>query len=264
MQQQILKLNNNCINFNFEGFKRKYEIQISIDGDEDGEENIISYKTELKYFKKEHSLDYIVEVTTKDFMVNFENPDSVIQEIALECRVAYEKCIFIVNSKNVIIEFENYENILENWTQVKEKLNQKYEGETFQKYLNLFEEKLFKKDLFFLKIKKNLFINQYFFPIFDTQYNNLKNITTEFISFFGFDYQEDVIVQIETNADFKENENTIITKKIVESQNNTEFFPIELYETKYTLDKNLSINKIEGQFVNHNKKYVYTINTISN
>jgi hypothetical protein len=264
MQEQILKLNNNCINFNFEGFKRKYEVQISIDGDLDGEISVISYKIEVKYFKKKDSLDYTVEVTTTDFMVNFEYPDSLIQTIALECRVAYEKCIFVVNSKNVIIEFENYENILENWTQAKEKLTQKYDGETFQKYLNLFEEKLFKKDLFFLKIKKNLFINQYFFPIFDTQYNNLKNTTTEFISFFDFDYQEDVIVEIETNADFEESENTIITKKIVESQNNIEFFPIELYETKYTLDKNLSINKIEGQFVNHNKKYGYKINTISN
>lgn len=259
MKQKQILVYNNSIHFNFENFQRKYNIEISIDGETKDDLSIISYKAEVKYTKEMTKPYYLAEVIITDFLLNFKYPESLIQVLALKCRMAIETCVFQVNTKNEIIGLENYQQIVEKWVHIKKIIVQQYAGDTVDKYLMLFEKGLINKDILLHKIKKNLFINQYFFPIFDEPYHGFKKKGVEIFSFFNLDYQEEVLLEIENEGNFNEDGLAIVSKQLILNENNTEMFPIKSYITKYILDNDLSIQKIEGQFCNHNKKYSFEI-----
>ena len=175
------------------------------------------------------------------------------QIIALKCIKAIERYVFQVNTKNEIIALDNYKQIIEKWKNIKEPIVQEYEGEIVDNYLILFEKSLQNQSILLEKIKKNLFINQYFFPIFDEPYHGFQKKNVETFNFFNIDYQEGVIVEIENQGDFNESEKAFISKQIIKNQDNTQLFPIKSYITKYILDKNFQIEIIEGQIINQNK-----------
>ena len=250
---------NNSIYFSFKNFTKQYDVEISIDGDMDTDLNIISYKALVSYTKDMLKPYFLAEVTITDFLLNFKYADTTMQLIALKCREAIEKCVFQVNTKNEIIDLDNYKEIVEKWEIVKQKVRQEFEGDMVDKYLTLFEKNLRNKAFLLQKIKKNLFINQYFFPIFDEPYHGFQKKGMEIFSFFNLDYQEEVILEIENQGNFDENGKVIISKQLVKSEDNVELFPIKAYTTKYILNKELHIDEIEGEFINQNKKYSYSI-----
>ncbi|WP_395076156.1 hypothetical protein [Flavobacterium sp.] len=258
-EEQQLLIYNNSIHANFKNFKRKYSVEISIDGESNDDLNIISYKTQVNYTKDVLKPYFLAEVTITDFLLNFKYPDSTMQIIALKCRETIEKCVFQVNTKNEIIALENYKEIVEKWRNIKERIVQEYEGEIVDKYLAVFEKSLENETVVLEKIKKNLFVNQYFFPIFDEPYHGFEKKGIEIFSFFDLDYQEEVLIQLENQGDYDENGKAVVTKKLVRNQSNTEFFPIEDYQTKYTLNKERYIEKIEGEFLIKNNKYSFEI-----
>lgn len=256
--QQIL-IHSNSINFNFNNFKKEYAVEITIDGETDGDLSVISYKAAVSYTKDIMNSYFLAEVTITDFLLNFNYPDSVMQIIALKCRKAIEKCVFQVNTKNEIIGLENYKEIVEKWSEIKAKMTQEYEGEIVNKYLAMFEKSLKNATILLKKIKKNLFINQYFFPIFDEPYHGFQKKGIEIFSFFDLDYQEEILLKIENQGNFDENGKAIVSKQLIKNQNNAELYPIKSYITKYILDEDLKIEKIEGQFLVRNNKYAYEI-----
>ena len=258
-EQQQLLIHSNIINCNFKDFKQEYAVEISIDGDTSDDLSVISYKVAVHYTKELLKPYFLTEVTITSFLLNFKYPDSLMQIIALKCREAIEKCVFQVNTKNVIIGLENYNEIVEKWTQIKQKMIQEYDGEIVDKYLILFEKSLENEAVLLKTIKKNLFINQYFFPIFDEPYHGFQKKGVETLSFFNLDYEEEVIIEVENQGNFDENEKAIVSKQLVKNQNNTELFPIESYVTIYILNKNLNIEKIDGEFLIKNKKYSFEI-----
>lgn len=252
-KKQSVLTYDNCIRFNSKNIKRDYLVEITID-QEDNNVSIITYNISINY-----ATNNLVEVVTTNFLVNLVEPEATLETLALECRKALEKCEYQVNTKNEIINLENHNEILEKWTAIKQKLMQENTGELFDKYIAIFENTLQNKADLLFKLKKDIFINQYFFPIFDEPYHNLKKNNNENFTFFNFDYQQDVILEIQNDAKFDENKNIIITKKIVKNENNTVLFPLEKFETKYIVNNDFLITKILGEFINHQKKYSFII-----
>jgi hypothetical protein len=256
IQDKNILTHNNSINQNFDTLQFQYDVEITIDGTGEAVD-VISFKTNVNYSKPNNKSYFLAEVIITNFLLNFEYPDSLMQDIALKCRKAIEKCVFKINSKNEIIELENHQEIIDNWQIIKQEMNQEYEGETAMKYMTLFEKSLQNKEFLTNKIKKNLFINQYFFPIFDTPFHNFKTKHIETFSYFDLDYQSEVLLTVEKEGKLNADGLATISKKI--KKNESELFPIESYSTNYVSDGNCTIQKIEGHFQNHNKKYAFKI-----
>lgn len=259
MTQQTNKiLTNNKIRFNFENFKRVYTVEVTIKK-EDDEINIISFEAEVNYYKEETRAYFFAEVILKNFRLNFKEPESLMEKIALRCRKAIEKCVFRVSSKNEILDIKNHQEILQNWDRVKEQLRYEYEGETFEKYITLFERSIKDKNILLLRLRKNIFINQYFFPIYEEYFHGLKKKNIEEFSFFNLDYKEEVLLEIENNGEMDKDNKVIISKNLIRTIDNTQLVPIEDYGTKYTLNEDLSIATVIGKFSNNGMDYSYTI-----
>ena len=258
-KEEQLLVYNNSIHFNFKDFKREYAVQISIDGEIDDDVSNISYNAKVHYTKEYTKPYFFTEVVISNFLLNEKPPQTTMQNIALECSKAIEKCVFQVNTKNEIIGLDNYKEIVEKWRHIKEKIVQEYEGEIVDKYLAVFEKSLENETVLLEKIKKNLFISQYFFPIFDEPYHGFQKKNVETFNFFTIDYQEEVIVEIENQGDFDENGKATISKQLIKNQDNTQLFPIKSYKTKYILNKDFQIEIIEGQFEVKNNKYSFEI-----
>ena len=143
--EQIL-IYNNSIDFNFKNYSHNYLVEISVYESVDNL-NVISYKTQVNYTKEYTKPYYLAEVNISDFILNGEQPQTMIQNIGLTCSKAIEKCVFQVNTKNEIIGLENHKEILEKWQIIKQKLFQENEGEIIEKYIALFENTLINKVL---------------------------------------------------------------------------------------------------------------------
>ena len=260
-KNQLILANDYCINFNPKNSKLKYSVEIDID--DNVNLNIISYNVEVSYTKEPINKYYLAEVIITNFRLNFQTPDAVMEILALKCRESIEKCIFRINTKNEIIEIENHQEILQRWYTIKESLIHENEGEIFEKYISIFENNILNEDSLLVKIKKNLFINQYFFPIFNEPYHNLNKNNDEQFSFFNLDYQEQVVLEVENKGIFDENEMAIISKKLMANKEKHLLLPIESYASKYILNKNTEIAIIEGAFSNFNNKYSYKIELIN-
>ena len=260
-KNQSILTNDYCINFNPKNSNLKYSVEIDIDDNVDL--NIISYNVQVNYSKEPINKYYLAKVIITNFRLNFQTPDAVMEILALKCRESIEKCIFRINSKNEIIEIENHQEILERWSEIKESLKQENEGEIFEIYISIFENNILNKDSLLIKLKKNLFINQYFFPIFNEPYHNLNKNNDEQFSFFNLNYQEQVVLEVENKGNFDENGIAIISKKLIINHEKQLLLPIESYVSKYILNKNSVIDIIEGSFSNFNNKYSYKIEQIN-
>lgn len=250
-----------CINFNPRNSILKYSVEIEID--DNVNLNVISYNVQVSYTKKPINKYYLAEVIITNFRLNFQTPDAVMEVLALKCRKSIEKCVFKINTKNEIIEIENHKEILESWSAIKENLIQENEGEIFEKYISIFENNILDVDLLLIKLRKNLFINQYFFPIFNEPYHNLNKNNDEQFSFFNLNYHEQVVLEVENKGIFDENQMATISKKLIVNQEKQLLVPIGSYVSKYILNKNSEINIVEGAFSNFNNKYSYKIEQIN-
>ena len=251
-------LTNNKIQYNLENFDRLYNVEITINKDEENI-SIISFNAHVNYFKESTRSYFLAQVIIKDFRLNFKEPESIMEKLALRCRESLEKCVFRVTSKNELLDIKNHKEILQSWDKIKEQLQYEYEGETFDRYIYLFEKSIKDKDVLLLRLKKNLFINQYFFPIYEEYYHGFMKKNIEEFSFFNLDYKEEVLLEIENNGQFDIAHRAVISKKLVRTITNTELIPIEEYEAKYILNNDLSIGAIEGNFSNNGMYYSYVI-----
>jgi hypothetical protein len=259
-KKQFILADDRCIRFDFKDFDQTYAVEIMIkEGEEQEETNVITYKVNVRYTKEHHQPYYIVEVTTRYFLLNFQTPDSMFQEIALTCRKTLEKCVFQVDQSNKIIALYNHDAIITTWKTIKTQLQQDNEGATFERYIDLFEKSLLDKNQLLQKLKKDPFIKHYFFPIFDAPYYGFERKGIEHFSFFDFDYEEEILLKVENEGIFDDNNTVLLSKTLIKNEKNTTQFPITAYQTTYQLDKNHAIQNIKGTFVNHNKEYLFEI-----
>lgn len=255
---QPVPLHNNALHFNRKNFSRKYAVQIVIEIDYKNIE-VVTYDVAASY-SVNSNWEPLVEVVSSNFLVNHKEPDDVMEEIAIKCREAISKCIFNVTTSNVIIGLENYNEILERWKLVKHEILEQNSGEVVDKYLQIFENVISNKELLLTRLKKDSFISQYFFPVYDEPYHSFKKKNREVFTYFNFEYDDDVILEIANNGTFDEYGDVVLLKTL--TKNDNRLFPVEKYETEYVLDAGMAIMAIHGEFSNHGKKYFYSIEQI--
>ncbi|TRW25663.1 hypothetical protein FMM05_05415 [Flavobacterium zepuense] len=261
IQVQPVPFNNNCLFFNRKDFRKAYAVEVIIDI-ENTTPQIITYRAEVFYSVNSLGRS-VAEVITTGFLVNNKAPQSILEEMAVKCRETLGRCVFEINVRNEIIGIENYFEILKKWDGVKEKLLIENTGEIAERYLELFEETLKDADVLLAKLKKDPFINNYFFPVYNDPFHGLQKKAKDSFTFFNIEYDEDVVLEITEDGNFDEYGNATIIKQLVNQNNDERAIPIEVYETKYTLDGALAIKRIDGVFLNFGKRYLYTIEQVS-
>ena len=258
----------NCIRFNGKDFKQEYNVDLSFIENEETNYTI-SYKTNVHYTKTFNLPYYLVEVVKNNFLVNFNEPDTVLETFFLQCAAALSRCIFRVAENNAILDLDNHEQIIEKWETIKVELAEDTTGDFLENEIAKFDAKIKDKSLLLSKLKKDIFIHHYFFPLFEMPYHGFEKKGVEYFSFFNNDYKESVLLSIENEGIFDKNKQAIVTKKLfqkqIEDQNDTEneiidlTLDIEFYQTKYLFNTTNHIFNIEGKFVNQGKQCTYTI-----
>jgi hypothetical protein len=257
-KKQSLISHDNCINSNFKDFKAQYAVEIIIKQGLE-EPNNVTYKVNVHYSWEKRNPYYLVQVTKTHFLVNFKIPDSMLEEIILISQKAIEKCVFKVDGSNRIIDLHNHDEIVKSWKTIKKQLQQENEGATFEQYIALFEKSLLDKEALLQKLKKDTFIKQYFFPIFEQPYHGFERKGVERFSFFNFDYEEETLLRVEKQGIFDESATVLLTKTLIESEKNTQEFPITSYETTYKFNTDHIIEEIKGAFINQGNEYSFQI-----
>jgi hypothetical protein len=258
LQVQPVPLHNNALHFNRKNFNREYAVQVVIEIDYK-DIQVITYNVLVAY-SVNSNWQPLVEVISTNFLVNHKEPDDVMEEIAIKCRETLSRCVFRVTTGNEVTGLENYVEILEKWKVVKQQILEQNTGEVVDKYLQTFENVLNNKDLLLARLRIDTFISHYFFPVYDEAFHGLRKKNREVFTYFNFEYDDDVILEITNDGAFDEYGDVVLLKKLAENDNR--MFPVEKYETEYTLDATMAIAAIHGEFSNHGKKYFYTIEQI--
>lgn len=247
----------NCIRFNFKDFKQSYNVEITIN---DGQDiSVISYKTAIHYAKTFDKSYHLVEVTKSDFLINFNDPESVFEDFFLKCGRALSRCVFQVSIHNDILGLDNHDEILDKWNAIKQQIEEDNTGEILENEIRRFEFKIKNKELLLSKLKKDSFIHNYFFPVYEIPFHGFELKGKEHFSFFNVDYENNVVLNIQNEGKFGKDKHVMVTKKLNENEINDLLLPIALYETEYRFDKLLKIEKIVGKFLNNEREYGFEI-----
>ena len=249
----------NCIRFNFKDFIQNYAIELTIS--KGLETQVISYKTSVHYTKTFDLSNHLVEVTNSEYLVNFGDPDGVFEIFFLQCGEALSRCVFEVSTNNEILELYNHDEILNKWSDIKHKMSQEYTGELLENEILKFDHKINNKNLLLSKLKKDSFLHHYFFPVFEIPFQGYELKGKESFSFFNVDYEEKVVLKVENEGKMNKDAHATITKKLNTVETEESLMPVDFYETVYTFNEQLKIQRIEGKFANKGRQYEFKINS---
>jgi|GEM_PF-2799124 len=252
--------NDNCIRFNPLGFQKVYNVEMFIEEDKN---NIIriTHDAFVKTLEVKNPNLYLVSVILWNFLINNEKPDLVLEQLAEKCRRPLEKLVFYVNSKWQITGLHNYNNIVERWDELKKQLEQEYTGVIFERYITRNDLVIRNEQALMERLKRDLFIIQFFSPLYNVPFNNFSMKNMEKAKFLNIEYEIDTLFSLE---DRNEDNNIVIVKKLDKQGENYNKMPINNYTTEYILDDNYSIKQIIGKFENHGRKLTFHINEDDN
>jgi len=218
----------------------------------------VTYNVSVKTIESLIRGGYLISVTTNEFLVDNKAPDLVMEQLAEKCRKPIETIVFYVSDAGQVTDIYNYNEIIFKWEQAKERLELEYTGEVFLKYVNACSSVIYSKDVLLSKLKKDLFIGQFFCRLYNTPFVAATRRDVEDIKFFGIDYEANVIYKFE----YDEDNNGFIKKELDVAKNEISGMPIDGYNVKYKLSDDLSIKGIEGKFKNHYKSFNFIITEI--
>ncbi|RZJ70725.1 hypothetical protein [Flavobacterium sp.] len=245
----------NCIRFNGSAFERTYAVEMFIEENENSKTRI-SHKAFVKVLEVRNDA-YLVSVVLWNFLINDREPDLILEQLAQKCRRPIENLEFLVNRKWQIIGLENHDLILESWQKTKKRVEQEYSGDIFDRYVSAQDQVIRNKQVLLEKLKKDVFLTQYFSPVYDSAFSNFAFSATENLKVLNLDYTVDVVFLL---SDEKQHENLKILKTLDAKSPNLREMPIESYNSEYELDANSAIKSIRGKFANHGRKFSFNIN----
>lgn len=248
----------NFLHFDVANFNKAYTVEVIIE-EHVNDRTRITYEVWVENIEVLPSGNYLSYITMKNFLVNNQEPDLIMEQLAHKCRKPFETLILIVAKNGEILGLSNYSDILERWKTVKERLEMEYSGIEFEKYISLMDDAIGNSEVFLSKIKQDIFISQFFYPIYEESFMNFSKKNIENIKFFNIKYQIDMLLQIQDEGHLNEDENLVMIKTINDKEYNFSAMPIDSYVTKYVLDRKMEIKEIKGKFENHNRKYLFEI-----
>lgn len=254
---QILQ-KENSLHFDVANFKKAYTVEVIIE-EHINDRNRITYQVWVENIEVLPSGNYLSYVTMKNFLVNNREPDLVMEQLASKCRKPFETLILVIAKNGEILGLSNHADIVERWEKTKERLELEYSGAEFEKYVSLMDSAIRNPEAFLSKIKQDIFISQFFYPIYEEAFVNYSKKNIEKIKFFNINYQIDMLLQIQDEGHLNEDESLVMLKTISDKEYSFSEMPIDSYQTRYVLDRKMEIKEIKGKFDNHNRKYLFQI-----
>lgn len=246
----------NVLRFNPLNFKKLYRTEIAI---EESPEDItkISYNVEVEVLEVYYDGSHLASVTMNGFKINGFEPDLMMEQLAHKCRKPLETVEFIVAANGVIIDIHNHSEIAEKWKGVKERLEMEYSGDNFEKYLSLTDSAMKDKEVLTAGLKKDIFISQYFYPLYNEAFFDYSKRNVERIRFFNINYEINMMLKFQENVSLSGNMSII--KEIDTKEYDFSKMPVHVYTSEYLLNHNMEILNISGRFENHGRKYTFRI-----
>lgn len=256
--QKNILYKENILRFDSKEFKKNYKVEVVF------EETIydrtrIVYEVSVENLEVDSSGSFLCYVTMKNFLINNKEPDLIMEQIAYKCRKPFETLVLIVAKNGEIIGLNNHPDILERWSVLKERLLIEYSGKEFEKYIELMQNAIENQDVFLSKLKQDIFISQFFYPIYEEVFVDFKKKNIEKIKFFNINYQINMLLEIENGGELNDDQNLILRKTIDKKVYQFSEMPISSFDTEYVFDKKMEIIKIKGKFDNHNRKCIFNI-----
>ena len=248
-------LQNNVLSRNPAGAVKSFRTAITIT-ESDQETTTITYDVSVACTEIFPSGKYSALVAMTNFLVNGFEPDLVMEELARKCRKPLETVHYLVGSNGIIIEILNHSRIVEDWYDTKMKLESEYTGDNFRKYIALNEAVILNPDALLAALKKDIFISQYFYPLYEGPFFEYTKKQVEQITFFNIGYEIDMLLSLNENASLSGN---VAITKAIDNKYDHEAMPIEQYTSEYVLNQDLHIVNIKGVFENYGRKYNFAI-----
>lgn len=220
-------------------------------------ENVLLYRVKTTWNKLEPS-GFLVKVETRDFLVNYENPSSMIEILAEECRNSLKTIVVQLDNFGKLQQLLNFQEIVAFWNQIKENLALKYSGDIVEKYIKLQNEALSSEETVLYRLKNDLFLNHYFYPIYNNAFHDFKLELIEKSNLLQVKYTFPIDFLAQNNAALNDKEQIEFEKKINSKYDNQQM-PVSSYETKYTLNRDHSIESISGNFEALGQKLTFSI-----
>lgn len=249
-------LQGNMLKMNPEGLNKRYRTGIII-SDSDTESTTITYNAKVVFKEVLPSGRFLVSVTMDDFLINGFEPDLMMEQLAYKCRKPLEHVVFLVAANGSIENIYNHTEIVDKWFDARVRLELEYTGENFRKYITLNEAVVVNPDTLLAALKKDIFISQYFYPLYNEPFFNFTKKHVEKITFFNINYEIDVMLTV--SNDVSASGNVSILKDINHNDYNHIAMPLEKYSSQYILNHDLHIVNIKGAFENYGRKYNFTI-----
>ena len=222
---------------------------------DDEEKTNISFQTSVESLESNPKINgYIVQIDrTSITLLNNEEPELVIDELALSTAKVIYPLQIILNYRGKFIDIKNYEEIVKRWETVKENIRDNFESEQTENYIISTEATLKNKETLLASLKKDWFLNAYFSEIYINYYSKYKiNSKIHFPVIPDFEDFEYIIVQEMNKYTDDESQLTISQTGTINNEtnkNNEELIPINgAFESRYLLDPlDRSIKKITLQ-----------------
>jgi len=248
----------NFLHFDVVNFRKKYKVEIIIE-ESDEDRTRITYEVSVENLEALPSGNYLCYFTSNDFLINRKEPDLVMEQLANKCRKPFETMVFIIAKNGEILGINNHEDIIERWEVTKKSLKIEYAGKEFEKYVSIMDNVIANREVFLSKIKHDIFISQFFYPMYEEAFVRFVKKNREKIKFFNINYDIDILMEVQDEGYSNEDGHLIIHKKINTEEYDFSKMPIDFFTTEYALDKKMEIVKIKGKFENHNRIYIFNI-----
>lgn len=251
----------NSLYFNASIFEKLYRVTILI-AESSTNKTVINYNVHVNSIRVFDNGSYLCSIQTHGFLVNGEEPDLMLEQLAWKCRSVLQHCIYHIDRTGIIISLENHHSIIKSWEQLKQRLEMEYSGAIFKKYIDLYEKVIYDAAILLSKLKKDIFIGQFYSAMYGVPFQDYLRKAREQVQFFGIDYEIDMLYALQQEG-IRDGDGLLhLVKTIDKKAYNYADMPIEDYKTAYVLNGDFSINSINGQFENHNKKYGFSITEV--
>lgn len=258
---RLLLYSDNVLSFNLPVLEKEYIVKIIINRD-GKKSDVLLYKTAIKWARTTSRL-YSITVQTKDFFINYKEPELMIEVLAAACREPLNKVDFMLNENGTIYSILNYDEILEKWETVKEDLLLRYEGEIVTSYIYLQDKIINDAHLLLDKLKKDMFLYQFLYPFYNSVFVNLGLRVTEKLDFLSIPYELPVIFLARNEGRYDEHGELEFEKKINKNYYNSREMPVEKYEGVYRLNKDHSIKTIDCIFQAFGQVMIFKVNELT-
>jgi hypothetical protein len=143
-----------------------YRYGVSINIENNGQENELKYETSVRWLKTENKLHFFEIDRTSSLYLNEEEVNEIADLLAYKTSKVLYPLQISIDEQGKFNDVENLSIFKERWTAVKEEVYKEFEGETVDSYCEKIEKIIYEPDAISLYLKNDYFIRTLFFGIY--------------------------------------------------------------------------------------------------